>query len=623
MSFIERNLQALREKQPKLAELVSADRGGDASKRLLPTKDGHATLEVVSSNGHKSLLHSRYAPLMEAKRLVDSFEIEPATNLVVLGLGLGYHLIEMMNRPGNRDFILVVEKDPETFKAFLSIHDISRRIALGEVAFAVNEGPQEIFRRLQFHALTILENGVKAVKHPPSVRLDTEYYNRMLQSISELVVWAKVNTNTQIKSGRKYAANVFENIHMLLANSGVRVLKNLFPKRPAIIVSAGPSLTKNVTQLRMAYGKAVIVCVDTALRVLLMHEIRPDIVVSIDFTPHNQRYFDELDTGDLVLVSDLEVYPEILRRFEGRKLLMNLPMKSICEWFSNVLGDFGSIEKGLSVAHAAFLLAFYMGCDPVVFTGQDLAYSEELSHARGTSMSRREAVSSGKENVLPVQDIFGKRILTHVSMHVFLKHLEELICSSGKRRPFTCIDATEGGARIHGAAVKSLKEVICSYCTEDFSPAKKILDSISAEKPIMAEDLLTKSVKMSQKLGKIAEICKSGKTLMQKVEKCCSKGASSKGLLDRLQSDYAGISRSLSRYVEEMKILKDITVEEMILQAKKMPVDETPEALFDYISRSSRFYSGLADSSEFLAGKFHELSERLRNEKAGVKESFF
>ncbi len=614
MSLIEKNIEALKESQPELAESVVRSDHSSASERVVPTKDGHATLEVVSPNGKVVALHSRYAPVKEAKRLVDSFKIEPEMNLVVLGLGLGYHLIEILKKPANRDLILVIEKNPDIFRAFLNTHDISKSISSGEVTFAVNEAPQEVFRQLQPYTFTILENGVKAVKHPPSAKLHDEYYGRIIQTISELLIWAKVNTNTQIKSGRKYAENLFENIHELLRHSGVSALKSAFPDRPAIIVSAGPSLTKNVKQLRMASGKAVIICVDTALRVLLGEGIRPDIVVSIDFTPHNRRYFEGLDTHDLFLITDLEVYPGILSEFEGRKLVMNLPGKSICEWFAGVLGDFGTIEKGLSVAHAAFLLGLYMGCDPIVLIGQDLAHSEGLSHARGTSMSRLDEMSKGKENVLPVLDIFGKRVLTHVSMHVFLKHFEELIHTYGKKCPFTCIDATEGGARIDGTTIMSLKEVICRYCTEDFAPVEKISRLIEHQKPIMAEDLLIKSAEMSRKLGRISEICRSGKTLVQEIEKYKSTDNSNKELLSRLRRDHADIARSLSQYAEEMKVLKDITVEEMVLQAKKMPESENREALFDYIGRGITFYAGLSDACEFLSEKFRELSESLRKE---------
>ena len=97
--------------------------------QALPTKDGKSTLEVISPDGRKSLLHSKYAPVDEAKRLVESFKIDPLHNIIVLGIGLGYHVIEILDKPNNRDFMLVVEKNPNILRAFLKTHDISKNIA--------------------------------------------------------------------------------------------------------------------------------------------------------------------------------------------------------------------------------------------------------------------------------------------------------------------------------------------------------------------------------------------------------------------------------------------------------------------------------------------------------------
>ena len=48
---------------------------------------------------------------------------------------------------------------------------------------------------------------------------------------------------------------------------------------PAILVSAGPSLDKNISELKKAQGKAFIVVVDAALRTVLRAGVRPDLTI--------------------------------------------------------------------------------------------------------------------------------------------------------------------------------------------------------------------------------------------------------------------------------------------------------------------------------------------------------
>ena len=49
-----------------------------------------------------------------------------------------------------------------------------------------------------------------------------------------------------------------------------------------ILVSAGPSLNKNIMELKKAKNKAFIVATDTAVKPLLKAGIEPDLMVMVD-----------------------------------------------------------------------------------------------------------------------------------------------------------------------------------------------------------------------------------------------------------------------------------------------------------------------------------------------------
>lgn len=82
---------------------------------LIETRSGRVSLKVKGSDGALKTLHSTYDPETEAKALVESFKFDGKGILIVLGLGLGYHLAELLRKyPGAE--IAVVETLPEIYE---------------------------------------------------------------------------------------------------------------------------------------------------------------------------------------------------------------------------------------------------------------------------------------------------------------------------------------------------------------------------------------------------------------------------------------------------------------------------------------------------------------------------
>jgi spore maturation protein CgeB len=79
---------------------------------LVRTRKGNYSLRVACPDGSEKTFHSLYDPVGEASGMVDAFPFGGDGMIVVLGLGLGYHVDELRRRhPGAR--IAVVEASPE------------------------------------------------------------------------------------------------------------------------------------------------------------------------------------------------------------------------------------------------------------------------------------------------------------------------------------------------------------------------------------------------------------------------------------------------------------------------------------------------------------------------------
>ena len=613
-NFATRNIGLLAEKQPELAQRLkdAIGRGAGNEIKVFPSKKGGPAAEISSAAG-PMLLCSRYDPITEARRLAGSYKIAPTVNVVAVGFGMGYHIEELARHSDQRDLVLVVEKELDIFCAAIKSRDLSCLIKRPNICFSIGEEPTTIFGTLKYHSLTIKANGISLVKHPPSVKLFESYYQQVFKTIDDSYVWASVNISAQINSGKHYTANIVRNLPEVARLPGVGSLFGAFDGKPGIVVAAGPSLNKNIGLIKEAVNRAVIIAVDTALKPLLKHGIRPDFVVSIDFTPHNERYFNQIDTRGLCLVSDCEIYPPILKNFEGRKFISNIPDKAICAWYSSVIGDRGSMSKGLSVAHTAFELAFNFGCDPIVLTGQDLAYTGGLSHAAGTSMARVEE----REATVEIGDIFGRPVSTSISMNVFLKHLEQLIGQCRRKREFRCIDATEGGARIRGTRLMPLEHVLAQYCRREVCP-EDVIEALQTDVPDEIADKLARAA--GEKVGRLRQMQRltaSACANLNRIRNNLTSSSASPHRLRQLQAEFNSASLAIKREHGLLDFMRDNIMRELVLQATK---EEIPITEIDFKSRMElkptvekciNIYSGIGSAALYLERLMDQLANQL------------
>lgn len=140
---------------------------------VVPAKNGLPTLSV-----HGRFILSSYDPMAEAKEWVEkiSSTLSPNQPLLVLGLGLGYHVLELKSR----GFLIrgVVEPDPSLVKEALKVNP-----QLGEQSIPIFSGndPQALVD-------SILSNGSASFRILPYeslLRLNPQLYRQLLKSLAQ------------------------------------------------------------------------------------------------------------------------------------------------------------------------------------------------------------------------------------------------------------------------------------------------------------------------------------------------------------------------------------------------------------------------------------------------------
>jgi len=611
---LEHNLAVLRRHQPDIVDdLINRFSLSDVPGEQIAVMESKTGDPVVKYND--ILLHSLYAPIKEAQKFVSGLDLNKNINVVLMGVGMGYHLERIIEQSSKRDIILVVEKSVGIFKRFLANRSIDDLYGKSKIYFSVGKSPMDIFRALQGCALTVFANGITAVKHPASVKIDPVYYEEVGLKIRDIFQWARVNTVSQINASNDYADNIFSNMPGYLKMPGIKRLFGKFEGFPGIIVSAGPSLIKNIRYLKESQGKAIIISVDTALRVLLDHGIEPDIVVSIDYTEHNARYFEGISNNNYALVIDPEVYPSIVNRYAGPKFMISLPGKSLCDWLSVNVENKGDMDKGLSVAHTAFLLALRLGLTPVGFVGQDLSFPGKMTHVRGSAMVRKTDIDAKQKDTVQVKDIFGGTVTTSTSMQVFLNHFEDLL----DKHQMECYDLTEGGAHIAGAQPMPLKEYIVTKLEKRVDTKDIIREAYNMPVKYDRKKLYKVIDKSVDGLAKVSSICKNTEKVLNKIDKRINQNAVNYDL-NSLFKQWANASREIRGHRDVFTILGNNITDVMLLQAKKDNYDVTSldednkDGIMELLNKDRVVFSRLVEQCDKFCEDFVNLKRTVQED---------
>jgi len=631
MDFYTRNLSVLKSKYPLLAQKIEKTEKL-SSVEVIQSKVGVPTLRIRNNGDKGILLHSAYNPLKEAKNLVSGYNLKETQFLIVLGFGLGYHIREILKNYPWIKLIIIVELNIPLFKTSLKLLDLSPIFISPKIRLILEGNPLDIRRQLKFLGEMFLTGKNSIIVHNPSFSLYKEKFTEIKKSIKDAILWSRSNLTTNIVKGNIFQKNILSNLPQIIKSPGVKNLFGKFENKPVICVAAGPSLDKNVHLLKQAKNKALIICMDASLKVMLHYGIKPDIVVSIDYGAGTRNLFEGLmdQTKDLFLAADPEDYPGILSDFKGKKFIINIH-KPLTQWLAKFMEDKGFLDKGASVAHAAFSLAKAVGGNPIILIGQDLSYPGGITHSQGATprtkvltgidknTGKRYLLSQDKNgkwigrNLIMVEDIYGKEVSTDEAMYSYLIHLEEMISSTKA----TCIDATEGGAKIRGTEIMSLREVIDNYCTE-FIGVGEILDKAANKREKVRLDELKEEMKKTIiKLKEMNFWAKEGQKIIKKLYQEVKKGNLHSQETKRLMIESNSFKDKIVKIEPFIRaFLEQEMYSYLYLMKRKtnLRIDQlsTKKKLITQIEKVGIFYEGVREASEKLKGDFQTTLEELK-----------
>ncbi|EHU3908671.1 motility associated factor glycosyltransferase family protein, partial [Campylobacter coli] len=260
--------------------------------------------------------------------------------------------------------------------------------------------------------------------------------------------------------------------------------KELLSKRKnlsdtAIIVSTGPSLTKQLPLLKKYASKATIFCADSAYPILAKHGIKPDYVCMLERTEITAEFFNH-DFGefdkDIVFICAGVVHPKAIEYLKGRNLVITQKVLAFPYYIN--LKDFSYAAVEFSVAHMSYFLSVLLNHKNIIFIGQDLAYAENGNSHPDDYQNSANYESQMYKHILTEAYGGKKEIKTHEVWIFFKQILEAMII----KYHITTYNCTEGGARIEGTIEKPFLWACENLLDKDLNKPFEKLEPLSLNK---------------------------------------------------------------------------------------------------------------------------------------------
>ncbi|OOB79646.1 MAG: hypothetical protein BEN18_03550 [Epulopiscium sp. Nuni2H_MBin001] len=406
----------------------------------------------LKKNNQSVYVISKYKPKDNLTKLINLEKCNKKTMFIFIGYGMGYLAQHITNVIGKKTQIIVLEPSQQLLDAQLAITPATPNIVFFS-GTNFNVLRNEI--RGLINPLNIKD--ISVVMHPHYDEFYTEYLKDALSLISDIKRGIQIDINTVKKMDQNYIKNCVANLMHINKSRDFAYHKDRYKDIPAVIVSAGPSLDKNLEYLKDWNG--LIFCAGRTIVSVRSIGKDADFAGLIDYKKVINQTF--MGHNDVPLIALLDAGNTIIEEYRGD--LYFVEHTPIAREMAGI--NLPKVNIGGSVATLCLDAAHYMGCNPIVFIGQDLSYSGNQSYSETCNIhENRERIAQRLENkkgIRPIPAYNGGEVLTSNTLLVYLRWIEHYIQSCDRTVEF--INATEGGAKIAGTIQMPFKDVVEKY----------------------------------------------------------------------------------------------------------------------------------------------------------------
>lgn len=441
--------------------------------------------------------------------------------IVLIGFGNG-KIAKNLTEDFPNNTIICYETDLEHLKYVLDNIDVSECFKHNNFFFFANaesEIENTITATFNLFAGKFNFGDLIVITNPIS---DLQKAKKIEEIIQKLYTPVVLNRNTLLLKSQYIIENMVKNISDVALGQGLDFLKDKAKDKPVLIVASGPSLSNDIQTIKKYRDKFIIIAVDSVINVLEQNNIKADIICGLDYQQVTLEKYSPLMKNDKACESLFVFEPAIF--YQIPKLFKNKIYKTEENSFLELLDIKPKYEVFPinAVTHLAINTAYILGANPIVFVGQDWAYTKLEHHAKGTILPQ-----GLPEKLIWVKGNYEEKVPTDENLYSGLTIVSEIVkflVSNGKK----VINATSGGAYIENTELDTLEKVAKTIkkhtnFTIKFNNKPSLSKYIKKLKNVLTQmnqaiNKAEKAIKINQSIQKIYSKYKDIEKIRSKVE---------------------------------------------------------------------------------------------------------
>ncbi|WP_336046888.1 motility associated factor glycosyltransferase family protein [Solibacillus ferritrahens] len=444
--------------------------------------------ETVKVNGF--YLHSKYNPLREAEQIAKQ-EYKPHHLHIVFGYGLGYIVDALIKEFHFNEPILLIDPlmDHNYIDVFNPTYNRFYSAKANDIAKIIDMVDKLSTYSTNVHIIT-------------SINYD-KLFPLELKNVLEIVKNNHYKQGSNIATAKHFAVawqkNLLLNTNNILSDFTLGKLEKEYTA-PVVIAAGGPSLTKQLSLLKEYRNKIILICAGSTINALIANNIMPDYIVSVDGGEPNARHFESLSfKKEVSLIYGPTNHYKVRDSFEGKGYAFIPSVKpKYKNYFENRFSKkLPLIHGGGSVAHYALSIAKYITTGPIALIGQDLALTNDQSHATGVKCNKSAKDLPTSKKVL-VEGYYGEMVTTTQTLKIMMNSFNEPpLLDTERKNVWNC---TEGGAKIHSIDQLPFGEFLEKFTNEE---APKIVGEVLDQSTHIEEEFFNTEINNYNKILKL------------------------------------------------------------------------------------------------------------------------
>lgn len=367
-----KNLQALSQKNIELAKKLQA---------YIPLEVPNVVKENNAYNllYKNKLIHNPQNPLAEANEIFDLAENKPDSIHLIYGLGLGY-LFQLASMK-SKGSVILYEPDLNIIWISFTLVDFSNDILKRNVY--ITSTIEELSKAIHQNSGT--DNSPVLLSLPTQREFDVEGFDLFVKKIQDIIGMFYLDLKYTKQKFYPSLKLMIKNFKNLVKDTPLAYYKDFYKGKTAVIVSAGPTLDRDIEILKKYRDRYILFTVGTAVQTLYRNGLKPDFLCIIE-SYDSSGQLKGLDLKDVNFITEPFSNPTF-REFEFKKTFIhissNAPINSL---YSEIFDE--NIEEYLSkgtVSYTALNSARLLGCSKIILVGQDLAYIEGQCYSKDSA----------------------------------------------------------------------------------------------------------------------------------------------------------------------------------------------------------------------------------------------